>query len=186
MLSQSYTDRYFIHKKILSSAIFKAGLFLFFLSLIGGCATNQDQLITKKINKDILDRSFVLSGSISIKSMDGNFIGSYTLNNGLDESFHVKDIFGREVFSIDPTISVKMIDKLDEQSFEIYQYFQDWKNLSSVLLAIDDGEDFKSKHNISINYSGYRVMHSLLIPKTISVMGSDYELTFTIKSLKLS
>jgi hypothetical protein len=153
--------------------------------LIAGCATNLNQSKGQKIDKDFLDQSFIILGSISIQSTDGNFIGSYKLKNGIEESFHVKDILGREVFSFNPLMTDDMISEIDQKSFEVYRYFQDWSSFSSILLAIDVNEDLKSNQEFSITYSGHRVMQSFSIPKTISVNGRDYELTFTIKSLKI-
>ncbi len=134
---------------------------------------------------EFLNQSFTLSGSISIKSEAGNFIGSYNLKNGLVESFQVIDIFGREVFLAEPTINIELISQLDKTSLEIYRYFQEWGGLSSILLAIDDVESVKSKLNISITYEGTRIIHSYTIPRTIRVIGNGYELKFTIKNLKL-
>ena len=186
MLFQSYTDRYFIHKKILSAANFKAIIFLSFFLLLSGCATNQNQLIKKEIDAEFLNQSFILSGSISIKSEAGNFIGSYNLENGPKESFQVNDIFGRKVFLIESTMNNEVISQLDTTSSEIYQYFQQWGSFSSILLAIDDAEVLKSKLNISITYKGSQMIYSYLIPRTISVIGNDYELTLTIKNLKFT
>ena len=140
----------------------------------------------KEIDSEFLNQSFVLSGSISIKSEAGSFIGSYTLENGLQESFQVNDIFGRKVFLADPTINNDLISQLDKTSLEIYQYFQEWGSFSSILLAIDDVEVMKSKLNISITYKGSQIMYSFVIPRTISVIGNDYELTLTIKNLKFT
>ena len=159
---------------------------LSFFLLLSGCATNQNQLIMKEIDSEFLNQPFVLSGSISIKSEAGSFIGSYTLENGLQESFQVNDIFGRKVFLADPTINNDLISQLDKTSLEIYQYFQEWASFSSILLAIDDVEVMKSKLNISITYKGSQIMHSYVIPRTISVIGNDYELTLTIKNLKFT
>ena len=159
-------------------------MFLSFFLLLSGCATNQNQLIMKEIDSEFLNQPFILSGSISIKSEAGSFIGSYTLENGLQESFQVNDIFGRKVFLADPTINSDLISQLDKTSLEIYQYFQEWGSFSSILLAIDDVEVMKSKLNISITYKGSQIMHSYVIPRTISVIGNDYELTLTIKNLK--
>ena len=159
---------------------------LSFFLLLSGCATNQNQLIMKEIDSEFLNQPFILSGSISIKSEAGSFIGSYTLENGLQESFQVNDIFGRKVFLADPTINSDLISQLDKTSLEIYQYFQEWGSFSSILLAIDDVEVMKSKLNISITYKGSQIMHSYVIPKTISVIGNDYELTLTIKNLKFT
>ena len=159
---------------------------LSFFLLLSGCATNQNQLIMKEIDSEFLNQPFVLSGSISIKSEAGSFIGSYTLENGLQESFQVNDIFGRKVFLADPTINNDLISQLDKTSLEIYQYFQEWSGFSSILLAIDDVEVMKSKLNISITYKGSQIMHSYVIPRTISVIGNDYELTLTIKNLKFT
>ena len=159
---------------------------LSFLLLLSGCATNQNQLIMKEIDSEFLNQTFVLSGSISIKSEAGSFIGSYTLENGLQESFQVNDIFGRKVFLADLTINNDLISQLDKTSLEIYQYFQEWGSFSSILLAIDDVEVMKSKLNISITYKGSQIMHSYVIPRTISVIGSDHELTLTIKNLKIT
>ena len=124
-------------------------MFLSFFLLLSGCATNQNQLIMKEIDSEFLNQPFILSGSISIKSEAGSFIGSYTLENGLQESFQVNDIFGRKVFLADPTINNDLISQLDKTSLEIYQYFQEWDSFSSILLAIDDVEVMKSKLNIS-------------------------------------
>ena len=159
---------------------------LSFFLLLSGCATNQNQLIMKEIDSEFLNQPFILSGSISIKSEAGSFIGSYTLENGLQESFQVNDIFGRKVFLADPTINNDLISRLDKTSLEIYQYFQEWSGFSSILLAIDDVEVMKSKLNISITYKGSQIMHSYVIPRTISVIGNDYELTLTIKNLKFT
>ena len=104
------------------------------------------------MDKEFLNQSFTLSGSISIKSEAGNFIGSYNLENGLAESFQVNDIFGREVFLAEPSISNELIGQLDKTSLEIYQYFQEWGSFSSILLAIDNIEALKSKLNLSITY----------------------------------
>ena len=161
-------------------------MFLSFLLLLSGCATNQNQLIMKEIDSEFLNQPFILSGSISIKSEAGSFIGSYTLENGLQESFQVNDIFGRKVFLADPTINNDLISQLDKTSLEIYQYFQEWSGFSSILLAINDIEVMKSKLNISITYKGSQIMHSYVIPRTISVIGNDYELTLTIKNLKIT
>ena len=161
-------------------------MFLSFFLLLSGCATNQNQLIMKEIDSEFLNQSFILSGSISIKSNAGNFIGSYNLENGPQESFQVNDIFGRKVFLADPTINNDLISQLDKTSLEIYQYFQEWGSFSSILLAIDDVEVMKSKLNISITYKGSQIMHSYVIPRTISVIGNDYELTLTIKNLKFT
>jgi uncharacterized protein YcfL len=161
-------------------------MFLSFFLLLSGCATNQNQLIMKEIDSEFLNQPFILSGSISIKSEAGSFIGSYTLENGLQESFQVNDIFGRKVFLADPTINSDLISQLDKTSLEIYQYFQEWGSFSSILLAIDDVEVMKSKLNISITYKGSQIMHSYVIPRTISVIGNDYELTLTIKNLKFT
>ena len=139
---------------------------LSFLLLLSGCATNQNQLIMKEIDSEFLNQSFILSGSISIKSEAGSFIGSYTLENELQESFQVNDIFGRKVFLADPTINNDLISQLDKTSLEIYQYFQEWGSFSSILLAIDDVEVMKSKLNISITYKGSQIMHSYVIPRT--------------------
>ena len=159
---------------------------LSFLLLLSGCATNQNQLIMKEIDSEFLNQSFILSGSISIKSEAGSFIGSYTLENGLQESFQINDIFGRKVFLADPTINNDLISQLDKTSIEIYQYFQEWGSFSSILLAIDDVEVMKSKLNISITYKGSQIIHSYVIPSTISVIGNAYELTLTIKNLKFT
>ena len=159
---------------------------LSFFLLLSGCATNQNQLIMKEIDSEFLNQPFILSGSISIKSEAGSFIGSYTLENGLQESFQVNDIFGRKVFLADPTINNDLISQLDKTSLEIYQYFQEWGSISSILLAIDDVEVMKSKLNISITYKGSQMIHSYVIPRTISVIGNDYELTLTIKNLKFT
>ena len=140
----------------------------------------------KEIDSEFLNQPFILSGSISIKSEAGSFIGSYTLENGLQESFQVNDIFGRKVFLADPTINNDLISRLDKTSLEIYQYFQEWSGFSSILLAINDIEVMKSKLNISITYKGSQIMHSYVIPRTISVIGNDYELTLTIKNLKFT
>ena len=153
--------------------------------LISGCATNLNQSNGLKIDKDFLNQSFILSGSISIQSTDGNFIGSYKLMNGLEEAFHVKDILGREVFSLNPLMTDDMIGEIDQEYIEVYRYFQDWRSFSSILLAIDVNDDLKSNQEFSITYSGHRDMQNFSIPKTISVIGPDYELTFTIKSLKI-
>ena len=161
-------------------------MFLSFFLLLSGCATNQNQLIMKEIDSEFLNQPFILSGSISIKSEAGSFIGSYTLENGLQESFQVNDIFGRKVFLADPTINNDLISQLDKTSLEIYQYFLEWGSFSSILLAIDDIEVMKSKLNISITYKGSQIMHSYVIPRTISVIGNDYELTLTIKNLKFT
>ena len=161
-------------------------MFLSFFLLLSGCATNQNQLIMKEIDSEFLNQPFILSGSISIKSEAGSFIGSYTLENGLQESFQVNDIFGRKVFLADPTINNDFISQLDKTSLEIYQYFLEWGSFSSILLAIDDIEVMKSKLNISITYKGSQIMHSYVIPRTISVIGNDYELTLTIKNLKFT
>ena len=161
-------------------------MILSFFLLLSGCATNQNQLIMKEIDSEFLNQPFILSGSISIKSEAGSFIGSYTLENGLQESFQVNDIFGRKVFLADPTINSDLISQLDKTSLEIYQYFQEWGSFSSILLAIDDVEVMKSKLNISITYKGSQIMHSYVIPRTISVIGNDYELTLTIKNLKFT
>ena len=161
-------------------------MFLSFFLLLSGCATNQNQLIMKEIDSEFLNQPFILSGSISIKSEAGSFIGSYTLENGLQESFQVNDIFGRKVFLADPTINNDFISQLDKTSLEIYQYFQEWSGFSSILLAIDDVEVMKSKLNISITYKGSQIMHSYVIPRSISVIGNDYELTLTIKNLKFT
>ena len=157
-----------------------------FFLILSGCATNQNQLIMKEIDSEFLNQPFILSGSISIKSEAGSFIGSYTLENGLQESFQVNDIFGRKVFLADPTINNDLISQLDETSLEFYQYFQERGSFSSILLAIDDVEVMKSKLNISITYKGSQIMHSYVIPRTISVIGNDYELTLTIKNLKFT
>ena len=133
-----------------------------------------------------MNQSFILSGSISIKSNSGSFIGSYELKNGFDESFQVKDVFGREAILFRPGMSGELFDGLDERFYEIYQLFQDWSNLSSVLLAIDDTQMLKSKLNLSITYKGYQTIQSFKIPKTVSVIGNDYELKFTITKLKIS
>ena len=186
MLFQSYTDRYFIHKKILGSAILKNSLFFFFFIILTGCVSNQNQLITQKVDQEFMNQSFILSGSISIKSNNGSFIGSYSLKNGLNESFRVKDVFGREVILIRPEIVSELFDGQDERFFEIYQLLEDWSSFSSILLAIDDTEILKSKLNLSITYKRYQTVQSFKIPKTISVIGNDYELTFTIKNLKIS
>ncbi len=138
------------------------------------------------MDPEFLNKSFILSGSLSIKSNTGNFIGSYKLENGTKESFEVNDIFGRKLFLDDPTINNEMISQLDTTSLEIYQYFQEWGGLSSILLAIDDVEELKSKLNISISYKGSQTMHSYVIPRTISVIGNDYELTLTIRDLKFT
>ena len=139
------------------------------------------------MDSEFLNQSFVLSGSISIKSETGSFIGSYTLENGLQESFQVNDIFGRKVFLVEPAIKYHdWISQLDKTSLEIYQYFQEWGSFSSILLSIDDVEVMKSKLNISITYKGSQIMHSYVIPRTISVIGNDYELTLTIKNLKFT
>ena len=159
-------------------------MILSFSLLLSGCATNQNQLTTKEIDAEFLNQSFTLSGSISIKSEVGSFIGSYTLENGIKESFQVNDIFGSEIFLAEPTISKELMDQLDQASLEIYQYFQEWGSFSSILLAIDDVESLKSKLNLSISYQGTRVMHSYIIPRTISIIGNNYELTLTIKNLK--
>ena len=161
-------------------------MFLSFFLLLNGCATNQNQLIMKEIDSEFLNQPFVLSGSISIKSEARSFIGSYTLEKGLQESFQVNDIFGRKVFLADPTINNDLISQLDKTSLEIYQYFQEWGSFSSILLAIDDVEVMKSKLNISITYKGSQMMHSYVIPRAISVIGNDYELTLTIKNLKFT
>ena len=161
-------------------------MFLSFFLLLSGCATNQNQLIMKEIDSEFLNQPFVLSGSISIKSEAGSFIGSYTLENGLQESFQVNDIFGRKVFLADPTINSDLISQLDKTSLEIYQYFQEWASFSSILLAIVDVEVIKSNLNMSITYKGSQIMHSYEIPRTISVIGNDYELTLTIKNLKFT
>ena len=161
-------------------------MFLSFFLLLSGCAINQNQLIMKEIDSEFLNQPFILSGSISIKSEAGSFIGSYTLENGLQESFQVNDIFGRKVFLADPTINNDFISQLDKTSLEIYQYFLEWDSFSSILLAIDDIEVMKSKLNISITYKGSQIMHSYVIPRTISVIGNDYELTLTIKNLKFT
>ena len=153
--------------------------------LISGCATNLNQFNGLKIDKDFLNQSFILSGSISIQSTDGNFIGSYKLMNGLEEAFHVKDILGREVLSLNPLMTDDMIGEIDQEYIEVYRYFQDWRSFSSILLAIDVNDDLKSNQEFSITYSGHRDMQNFSIPKTISVIGPDYELTFTIKSLKI-
>ena len=153
--------------------------------LISGCATNLNQSNGLKIDKDFLNQSFILSGSISIQSTDGNFIGSYKLMNGLEEEFLVKDILGREVISLNPLMTDDMNGKIDQEYIEVYQYFQDWRSFSSILLAIDVNDDLKSNQEFSITYSGHRDMQNFSIPKTISVIGPDYELTFTIKSLKI-
>ena len=186
MLFQSYTARYFIHKKILSIANSRTCIFLFFLLLLSGCATNQNQLIKKTMDKEFLNQSFTLSGSISIKSDAGNFIGSYNLENGLAESFQVNDIFGREVFLAEPSIGNELIGQLDKTSLEMYQYFQEWGSFSSILLAIDDIEALKSKLNLSITYRGTQVIHSYTMPRTISIIGTNYELMLTIKNLKFT
>jgi len=159
---------------------------LSFFLILNGCVTNQNQLIMKKMDPEFLNKSFILSGSLSIKSNTGNFIGSYKLENGTKESFEVNDIFGRKLFLDDPTINNEMISQLDTTSLEIYQYFQEWGGLSSILLAIDDVEELKSKLNISISYKGSQTMHSYVIPRTISVIGNDYELTLTIRDLKFT
>tara|TARA_B100001996_G_scaffold377913_1_gene361253 strand:- start:54 stop:614 length:561 start_codon:yes stop_codon:yes gene_type:complete len=186
MLFQFYTDRYFIHKKILGSAILKNSLFFFFFLSLTGCVSNQNLFIAQKVDQEFMNQSFILSGSISIKSNNGSFIGSYSLRNGLDESFQVNDVFGREVILIRPEISSEIFDGLDERFFEIYQLFEDWKSFSSILLATDDSEMFKSKLNLSITYKGYQTLQSFKIPKTISAIGNDYELTLTIKNLKIN
>ena len=186
MLFQSYTDRYFIHKKILGSAILKNSLFFFFFLILAGCVSNQNQLITQKVDQEFMNQSFILYGSISIKSNSGSFIGSYELKNGLDELFQVKDVFGREAILVRPGMSDDLLDGLDERFYEVYQLFQDWSNFSSILLAIDDTEMVKSKLNLSISYKGYQTVQSFKIPKTVSVIGNDYELKFTIKNLKIS
>ena len=138
------------------------------------------------MDAEILNQSFIISGSLSIKSNAGNFIGSYKLENGPKESFQVNDIFGRKVFLADATINNELISQLDKTSLEIYQYFQEWSDFSSILFAIDDVEVMKSKLNISITYKGSQIMHSYVIPRTISVIGNDYELTLTIKNLKIT
>ncbi len=153
--------------------------------LIAGCATNLNQSKGQKIDRGFLEQSFVLSGSISIQSTEGNFIGSYELMNGLEEAFHVKDILGRKVFSFNPLMTDDMIGEIDQEYFEVYRYFQDWSSFSSILLAIDVNDDLKPNQEISITYSGHRLMQNFSIPKTISVIGPNYELTFTIKSLKI-
>ena len=102
------------------------------------------------------------------------------------ESFQVNDIFGRKVFLAEPAMNNEMISLLDNTSLEIYQYFQEWSGFSSILLAIDEIEVLKSKLNISITYKGSQMMHSYVIPRTISVIGNDYELTLTIKNLKFT
>ena len=186
MLFQSYTDRYFIHKKILSSVNLRASIFLLLFFLLSSCATNKEQLITQNVDAEFLNRSFIVTGSISIKSNTGNFIGSYRLENGIEESFQVDDIFGRRVFLAEPNISNELIGQLDERSLEIYQYFKEWGSISSILLAIDDFEELKSKLNISITYRGNQMIDSYRIPRTISVIGNDYELTFAIKKLKFT
>ena len=157
---------------------------LSFFLLLSGCATNQNQLTMKEIDSEFLNQTFVLSGSISIKSEAGSFIGSYTLENGLQESFQVNDIFGRKVFLADPTINNELISQLDKTSLEIYQYFQEWGSFSSILLAIDDVEVMKSKLNLSLSYEGAQVIQSYAIPRMISITGNNYELTLTIKNLK--
>ena len=101
------------------------------------------------MDAEFLNQSFIISGSLSIKSNAGNFIGSYNLENGPEESFQVNDIFGRKVFLADPTINNELISQLDKTSLEIYQYFQEWSDFSSILFAIDDVEVMKSKLNIS-------------------------------------
>ena len=83
-------------------------------------------------------------------------------------------------------MSDDLLDGLDERFYEAYQLFQDWSNFSSVVLAFDDTEMLKSKLYLSITYKGYQPVQSFKIPKTISVIGNDYELTFTIKNLKIS
>jgi len=186
MLFQSYTDRYFIHKKILGSAILKNSLFFFFFLSLTGCVNNQNQFIAQKVDQEFMNQPFILSGSISVKSKNGSFIGSYSLRNGFNESFQVKDVFGREVILIRPGISSEIFDGLDERFIEIYQLFEDWNSFSSILLATDDSEMFKSKLNLSITYKGYQSLKSFSIPKTISAIGNDYELTFTIKNLEIS
>ena len=78
-----------------------------------------------------------------------------------------------------------VIGEIDQEYIEVYRYFQDWRSFSSILLAIDVNDDLKSNQEFSITYSGHRDMQNFSIPKTISVIGPDYELTFTIKSLKI-
>ena len=138
------------------------------------------------MDAEILNQSFIISGSLSIKSNAGNFIGSYYLENGPKVSFQVNDIFGRKVFLADPTINNDLISQLDKTSLEIYQYFQEWSGFSSILLAIVDVEVIKSNLNMSITYKGSQIMHSYVIPRTISIIGNDYELTLTIKNLKFT
>jgi hypothetical protein len=140
----------------------------------------------KEIDSEFINQPFILSGSISIKSEAGSFIGSYTLENGLQESFQVNDIFGRKVFLADPTIHSDLISQMDKTYSEIYQYFQEWGSFSSIVLAIDDVEVMKSKLNISISYKGSQIMHSYVIPRTISVMGNAFELPLNINNLKFT
>ena len=98
----------------------------------------------------------------------------------------MNDIFGREVFLAEPSIGNELIGQLDKTSLEMYQYFQEWGSFSSILLAIDDVEALKSKLNLSITYRGTQVIHSYTMPRTISIIGTNYELTLTIKNLKFT
>ena len=180
---QSYTDRYFIHKKIHSSAFLRPSIFLLLCFLIGGCVINQDLLKNNHIDINFLDSSFALSGSMSLQTEDGNFMGSYILNNGLDDSLTVRDIIGREVFSVESSIDLEQTDYLENVSTETLKYLSDWNSLPSILLGIHHQVQISEIKDLSVTYESYQILDSFQIPKKIIIIGIGYKATFTIKKL---
>ena len=110
-------------------------------------------------------------------------MGSYILNNGLDDSLTVRDIIGREVFSVESSIDLEQTDYLENVSTETLKYLSDWNSLPSILLGIDHQVQISEIKDLSVTYESYQILDSFQIPKKIIIIGIGYKATFTIKKL---
>ena len=182
-------------------------LLLVFLSTFSIVSCNNIGTLDRTINwednqtKIISLTDYSIIGSISFKNTTDSFLGNYTINHQNNaEMLILRDFFGKQVFSSVSTDFASLLMELgiDFSSDELKTITSLNINLSSLLLAkipsesVDDmvmdqhGFLLKIKlNNHKVDFSLYQSINELMIPKKIVITGTDYQATFSIKTLKI-
>jgi hypothetical protein len=182
-------------------------LSLVFLSTLTIVSCNNIGSLDKTINwednqtKIIALTNYSIVGSVSFKNTTDSFLGNYTINHqNSAEMLILRDFFGKQVMSSISTDLASLFMELgiDFSADELKTISSLNFSLSSLLLAkipsqgVDDmvldqhGFPLRIKlNNHKVDFSLYQSVNELMIPKKIVISGTDYQATFSIKTLKI-
>ena len=182
-------------------------LSLVFLSIFTIVSCNNIGSLDKTINwednqaKIIALTDYSIGGSVSFKNTTDSFLGNYTINHqNSAEMLILRDFFGKQVMSSISTDLASLFMELgiDFSADELKTISSLNFSLSSLLLAkipsegVDDmvmdqhGFLLRIKlNNHKVDFSLYQSINELMIPKKIVISGTDYQATFSIKTLEI-